>query len=150
MRPATEEAVIAEVRTADEPGEDLLIVGGGSNLVISDGGFPGTVVRIANPATQFPTTVPRTGPSCSRQAGQPWDELVEATVAQRLAGLEALSGIPGLDRRDPVQNVGRLRSRGVPLAGERPGLGPPGGPGPNLRQRRLGFGYRDSLLKRTT
>jgi UDP-N-acetylmuramate dehydrogenase len=104
---STADAVAEAVRGADLAGESLLVLGGGSNLVIADEGFPGTVVRIAT-----------TGVGLSRAddagdvvlltvaAGEDWDRLVEWTVDEKLAGIECLSGIPGLAGATPIQNVG--------------------------------------------
>jgi UDP-N-acetylmuramate dehydrogenase len=78
----------------------VLILGGGSNLVIADEGFPGTVVHVATRGIEFD------GDQVTVAAGEPWDAVVEATIAAGLAGLECLSGIPGLAGATPIQNVG--------------------------------------------
>ena len=134
--------LVAAVRDADESGRPLLVVGGGSNLVAPDEGWPGDVVLVRSRGAV------RTGDSLEVQAGEPWDDLVAATVAQRLAGVEALSGIPGSTGATPVQNVGaygqevaqtitavRIYDRAE--KSERV-LGPAD----------CGFAYRDSRLKR--
>jgi UDP-N-acetylmuramate dehydrogenase len=92
--------LVAAVREADEAGRPLLVLGGGSNLVAPDPGWPGDVVAVRTAG------VARAGNSLEVQAGVAWDDLVAATVAQRLAGVEALSGIPGSTGATPVQNVG--------------------------------------------
>jgi UDP-N-acetylmuramate dehydrogenase len=100
VRAATEEELIEAVRAADAGGEPLLILGGGSNLVVADHGFDGTVVQVAT------TGLHRDGGLVTMAAGQDWDPAVAWTVAEGLAGLECLSGIPGRAGATPIQNVG--------------------------------------------
>ena len=112
---STEAHVVAELRAADEHGEPLLVLGGGSNLVIADEGFPGTVVRIATRGVQ-PAAAARTGTGQNGHDGDPvmltvaagedWDDVVARCVGEGLAGLECLSGIPGRAGATPIQNVG--------------------------------------------
>lgn len=108
----TRDEILEAVQEADAAGTPLLIVGGGSNLVIADEGYRGTVLQIAtrgitvgdSTVAEDPTvtgTVPVT-----IEAGHPWDEAVAWTVEHELGGLEALSGIPGAAGATPVQNVG--------------------------------------------
>jgi UDP-N-acetylmuramate dehydrogenase len=101
---ATATELAARVRSADERGEPLLVLGGGSNLVVADEGFPGTVVRVATRGIR------RAGDGdtvwLTVAAGEDWDTVVADSVADGLAGLECLSGIPGLAGATPIQNVG--------------------------------------------
>jgi UDP-N-acetylmuramate dehydrogenase len=97
----TEAALIRAVRSADGAGEPVLLIGGGSNLVISDAGFPGTVIHVNTRGLSFAGAV-----DVTVAAGQDWDDVVAATVADGLAGLEPLSGIPGRAGATPIQNVG--------------------------------------------
>ena len=102
---ASDEALLDAVRRADRDDEPLLLLAGGSNLVIADAGFDGTVVRIATRGV----AVRRMADGRVRldaAAGEPWDDLVAACVADGLAGIEALSGIPGSVGATPIQNVG--------------------------------------------
>ncbi len=101
----TEPALIRAVRNADLAGEPVLLLGGGSNLVISDEGFPGTVVHVN---TRGLTYVDAGGGfvDLTAAAGADWDNVVAASVAEGLAGLEPLSGIPGRAGATPIQNVG--------------------------------------------
>jgi len=93
------------VRAADERREPLLVLGGGSNVVVADDGFPGTVVRVATRG--FDITGEAGGQAClTVAAGENWDDVVARCVAEGLAGLECLSGIPGLAGATPIQNVG--------------------------------------------
>ncbi|MFE5872829.1 UDP-N-acetylmuramate dehydrogenase [Streptomyces roseifaciens] len=96
----TDAEVIAAVREADEAATPLLIIGGGSNLVISDKGFEGTALRIAT--TGF--TLDGTGLELA--AGENWSDAVARTVEAGLAGVECLAGIPGSAGATPIQNVG--------------------------------------------
>jgi UDP-N-acetylmuramate dehydrogenase len=96
----TEEEAIAAVREADAAGEPLLLLAGGSNVVIADEGFPGTVVRLLT------SGVERRGEVLEVQAGEQWDPLVDGAVHDGLAGIECLSGIPGSVGATPIQNVG--------------------------------------------
>lgn len=103
---ATTEAELVEaVRSADDAGEPVLVVGGGSNLVVADEGFDGTVVRVLTRGVAVDADA-CSGASIHVQAGEPWDELVARTVAEGWVGIEALSGIPGSTGATPIQNVG--------------------------------------------
>jgi UDP-N-acetylmuramate dehydrogenase len=93
---STDEDVVDVVRA----GEPLLILAGGSNLVVADDGFPGTVLRIATRG------VTRDGTTLEVAAGEPWDPLVARCVADGLEGVECLAGIPGSVGATPIQNVG--------------------------------------------
>ncbi|MFC5147288.1 UDP-N-acetylmuramate dehydrogenase [Streptomyces aureoversilis] len=96
----TDAEVIAAVREADETATPLLIIGGGSNLVISDKGFEGTALRIAT------TGFTLNGTSLELAAGENWSDAVARTVEAGLAGIECLAGIPGSAGATPIQNVG--------------------------------------------
>lgn len=103
---ATSEAeLIAAVRTADAAGEPVLLVGGGSNLVVSDAGFDGTVVLVRTRGIDVSADA-CSGAMVTVAAGEDWDELVAHAVEQDWAGIEALSGIPGSVGATPIQNVG--------------------------------------------
>jgi UDP-N-acetylmuramate dehydrogenase len=95
----------AAVAAADEAGEPVLVLGGGSNLVVADEGFPGTVVRVANTG-DVPGGSQCSGAELTVEAGEDWDALVARTVDEELIGVEALSGIPGTVGAVPIQNVG--------------------------------------------
>ena len=96
----TEDALVEQIRAADEAGEPVLVLGGGSNLVIADEGFPGTVIRVATRGVTIE------GGRVEAQAGEEWDALVARVVAEGLSGVECLSGIPGRVGATPIQNVG--------------------------------------------
>jgi UDP-N-acetylmuramate dehydrogenase len=95
-----EEELVAAVTDADAAGEPVLVLAGGSNVVIADAGFPGTVVRVLTDRTAYEDGELRV------EAGVPWDALVARTVAEGLQGFECLSGIPGSSGATPIQNVG--------------------------------------------
>ncbi len=134
--------LVAAVRDADEAGRPLLVLGGGSNVVAPDDGWPGDVVAVRTRGIE------RTGDALTVQAGESWDDLVAFTVAHGLAGMEALSGIPGSTGATPVQNVGAygqevaqtitaVRVYDRAEKAER-----------TLTPDECGFAYRDSRLKR--
>jgi UDP-N-acetylmuramate dehydrogenase len=96
--------IVDAVLDCDDRGEPLLILGGGSNLIVGDTGFPGTVVRIANRGIE--SSRHDDAVELKVLAGEPWDAVVARTVREGLAGFECLSGIPGLTGATPIQNVG--------------------------------------------
>ncbi|MGW2202169.1 UDP-N-acetylmuramate dehydrogenase [Streptomyces sp. NPDC001774] len=96
----TDDEVIAVVREADAAGTPLLVVGGGSNLVIGDKGFDGTALRIATKGFAL------AGATLELAAGEVWTDAVARTVEAGLAGIECLAGIPGSAGATPIQNVG--------------------------------------------
>jgi len=102
VRAGTEDELTEAVRAADAGGEPVLILGGGSNLVVADEGFDGTVIQVA---TRGVSRGADPG-VLTVAAGEDWDAVVARTVAEGLAGLECLSGIPGLAGATPIQNVG--------------------------------------------
>ncbi len=96
----TSEELVALVRDADTSGTPVLLVGGGSNLVVGDQGYDGLVIKVETSGIRVD------GDSIRVAAGERWDSVVAASLDEGLAGLEALSGIPGLTGATPVQNVG--------------------------------------------
>lgn len=108
LRATDTDALIAAITDCDRRGEPVLLIGGGSNLVIGDGGFAGTAVLIATDGIEFGVDLRdgRSTPFVRAEAGTDWDTLVRATVKQGFGGLECLSGIPGAAGTTPVQNVG--------------------------------------------
>ncbi|MHA7287080.1 UDP-N-acetylmuramate dehydrogenase [Arthrobacter sp. MDT3-44] len=148
---STEAEIVEAVRAADAAGEPLLIVSGGSNLLIGDDGFDGTVVHITS--TGF--TVNDDDATCGGvmvkvQAGQDWDELVRYTVMHAFSGLEALSGIPGSTGATPVQNVGAYGSDVSQTIATVRTYDRETDSIRSFTNFELKFGYRDSLLKQST
>lgn len=143
----TEADLIEAIRSADAAGEPVLVVGGGSNLLVADEGFPGLVVRDVRTGVVVDAEDTCGGASVTAPAGQDWDGLVRQAVDAEWVGVEALSGIPGTVGAAPVQNIGAY---GQEVAGvvssvrvwdrheNRTRM---------LAVSELGFGYRSSRLK---
>lgn len=107
VEPETEAELIEVVRAADAVGEPVLVLGGGSNVVVADAGFDGTVVHTGRlRGVHIEDVAACSGAFVNVAAGEPWDAFVAASVAAEHVGLEALSGIPGLVGATPIQNVG--------------------------------------------
>jgi len=96
--------VLEAVRFAEREGVPLRVLGGGSNVVVSDEAFPGLVLHLATRG--FSLQGSGDAVVLEAAAGEPWDETVARSVAENLQGLECLSGIPGLVGATPLQNVG--------------------------------------------
>lgn len=121
----------------------LLVIGGGSNLIVADSGYPGLALRVGLKGI---VPDPDDEAVVTAAAGEDWDRVVEHCVARDLAGIECLSGIPGRTGATPVQNVGAygqevsetiLSVRTIDReSGESSELGP----------RECGFGYRTSVF----
>ncbi len=138
------QSCVDAIRAVDAAGEPLLLLAGGSNLVIGDSGFDGTAVLMTSTGFEIDD-----GGVLHAAAGQDWDAVVARTVAAGYGGLECLSGIPGSVGATPVQNVGAY---GVELSDLLRDV--------DLYDRRLGavrtvpaseleLGYRTSALKGT-
>ncbi|WP_155375506.1 UDP-N-acetylmuramate dehydrogenase [Catellatospora vulcania] len=97
--------IVSAAHSASRTGEPLLVLGGGSNVVIGDVGFPGAVLLIRSSGVEV---VGEHGDEVSVRvaAGHPWDDFVARTVDDGLAGVECLSGIPGATGGSPIQNIG--------------------------------------------
>ena len=139
----TTEQIVATVRALDRGDEPMLVLGGGSNVVIADDVDDLTVVRLAT------TAVTIDGSLLRAQAGADWDTVVVRALGADLGGLECLSGIPGSAGATPVQNVGAYGTEVADLITR-----------VRLLDRRtaevdwvpaaaLEFGYRHSVLKNT-
>ena len=101
----TERELVDTVADCDGRGEPVLIVGGGSNLLVSDDGFPGTVVLVATGGLRADESACG-GAVATVAAGENWDAFVAYAVGREWTGIEALSGIPGSVGATPIQNVG--------------------------------------------
>jgi UDP-N-acetylmuramate dehydrogenase len=106
VRATSTDRVIDAVSECDARGEPMLVLGGGSNLLVADEGFPGTVVRVDTRGLAVEAEDRCGGATIRVAAGEPWDGVVAAAVERGWAGVEALSGIPGSTGATPVQNVG--------------------------------------------
>ncbi|QPL05043.1 MULTISPECIES: UDP-N-acetylmuramate dehydrogenase [Actinomyces] len=145
----TEDELIEAVREADDAGTPLLVVGGGSNILASDAGFDGLVVRDARQEVTLVSDSSCGGVEVTATAGTAWDDLVRQAIASDWGGFAPLSGIPGTVGAVPVQNVGAYGTEVAELLGSVSAWD-------RLRQRRvhlpladLHLAYRDSDLKRS-
>jgi len=103
VRASNESEIIEAITNAGE--QPILILGSGSNVLISDTGFPGTVIKIEN--NQLTADVDAcSGATLNIGAGEDWDVFVKTTIDRGWAGLETLSGIPGTVGASPIQNIG--------------------------------------------
>jgi UDP-N-acetylmuramate dehydrogenase len=136
-------ALLGEMRVAGEP---VLLLGGGSNLVVGDAGFPGTVLRVAWRGVAAATS--STGEVRLRlAAGEPWDDVVSQAVAEGWSGVEALSGIPGLVGATPLQNVGAYGQEVADTLVSVTAVQRSTGETVTLPASACGFGYRTSRFK---
>ncbi len=111
IEPTTRVGVIEAIEEADAKGLPLCVIGGGSNMLVSDAPFPGVVVRDARRAITVPDeAAPVEGGDrtvhINAEAGCNWDDFVAFTVEMGLEGVEGLSGIPGTVGASVVQNIG--------------------------------------------
>jgi len=142
----TADELVETIRAADLTAEPVLVLGGGSNLVVADEGFPGVVVLAGASGVSF--AADGDAVLMTAAGGQDWDELVQLCLAEGLSGVECLAGIPGRAGATPIQNVNaygqdvahtitsvqaydRLRDQVVPIPAAD-----------------CGFGYRTSMFKR--
>jgi len=101
----SEAELIEFVKAADSAKEPILILGGGSNLLISDAGFAGTVIRVESKGNALDYDA-CSGGMIEVSAGEDWDKFVEISIEKGFADLESLSGIPGTVGGAPIQNIG--------------------------------------------
>jgi UDP-N-acetylmuramate dehydrogenase len=142
----TETELIETVLELDAAGEPLLILGGGSNLLVGDSGFDGTVIKIATRGVDEDTAA-CSGAVITLAAGEPWDPLVSYAVERSWSGLEAMSGIPGLVGATPIQNVGAYGAEVSELISTVRTLDRSAGQLKTLFPVECGFGYRTSRFK---
>jgi UDP-N-acetylmuramate dehydrogenase len=142
----TETELIEKVRELDAAGEPLLILGGGSNLLVGDSGFDGTVIKIATRGVDEDTAA-CSGAVITVAAGEPWDPLVSYALERSWSGLEAMSGIPGLVGATPIQNVGAYGAEVSELISTVRTLDRSTGQLKTLFPIECGFGYRTSRFK---
>ena len=144
-----EEEMLAAVRFARAQGVGCFILGGGSNLLVSDEGFDGVVVRVVNDSLAIHALKDSGAALVEADAGVEWDAVVRAAVEKNAAGIECLAGIPGSVGGTPVQNVGAYgqevassiyQVHAIDLAAERR---------VRFSQEECGFGYRQSIFNTT-
>jgi UDP-N-acetylmuramate dehydrogenase len=144
---ATESGLVEAVRAADESHEPLLVVGGGSNLLVGDAGFDGLVLRDVRASIRVAEASACAGATVIVTAGTRWDDVVAYAVEQELVGLEALSGIPGSTGATPVQNVGAYGQEVAQSIAQVRTWDRADRRIRTLALAELSFGYRTSLLK---
>lgn len=136
----TDQVVAALMATTDSDGP-VLVLGGGSNVLVSDDLADLTVVLIAN------TEITVSGNRIRAEAGALWDDVVVTSLAHGLGGLECLSGIPGSAGATPVQNVGAYGAEVADTISAVRLLDRRTGTDSWVAPQTLGFGYRHSVLK---
>jgi UDP-N-acetylmuramate dehydrogenase len=144
---ATEGELVAHVTEADAAGEPVLLLAGGSNVVVADEGFDGLVVRVMTRGVGQPQR------SDGRvwldvAAGEEWDALVAFCVAHDIAGVETLSGIPGSVGGTPIQNVGAYGQEVADVIAGVRALDRSSGEIHELDVEECLFDYRSSVFKR--
>ncbi|MER7310502.1 MULTISPECIES: UDP-N-acetylmuramate dehydrogenase [Streptomyces] len=137
----TDDEVIAAVREADRSGTPLLVIGGGSNLVIGDKGFDGTALRVATKGFAL------SGTTLELAAGEVWTDAVARTVEAGLAGIECLAGIPGSAGATPIQNVGAYGQEVSSVVTEVVAYDRHTGESVTLPNEACAFAYRHSRFK---
>ena len=105
VRATTEEELVNAVKDADAAGEPVLIIGGGSNVLVADTGFDGTVIHVETKGNSYHVDA-CSGGMITVSAGENWDGFVAWILDKGFAGLETMSGIPGTVGGAPIQNIG--------------------------------------------
>lgn len=147
VRAHDESELIAALDACVRGGDPYFVLGGGSNVVAADEGFGGTVIAVESRGLEL-----HRGPDgtvlVEAAAGEPWDALVARCVGEGLAGLECLSGIPGLVGATPIQNVGAYGQEVADVIERVRAYDPTSGRVDELSAEACGFAYRDSAFKR--
>ncbi|SJN23922.1 UDP-N-acetylenolpyruvoylglucosamine reductase [Micrococcus lylae] len=154
VRAETEAQAVQAITAADAAGEALFVLGGGSNTLMADAGFDGTVVQMAFTGIEVLSGDADAGAEGTAvvvriAAGHVWDDAVAWSVQHELAGIEALSGIPGSAGATPVQNVGAYGADISQVLRSVRALDRECGQVVELGAEDLRFGYRDSIIKRS-
>lgn len=148
LEPEDEGELVDAIESADGAGEPLLLIAGGSNLVIADEGWDGTAVRVLTRGVEI-ADLGRGRVRLTAAAGEPWDQLVARCVAEGIAGFEALSGIPGSVGATPIQNVGAYGAEIAESFGSLRAYDREAQRLVELGPEECRFGYRTSAFKRT-
>ncbi len=138
--------VVEAMRFAQARSLPVFILGGGSNLVVADEGFPGLVLRMRTRGQRW--TQAGEEVSVEVQAGEAWDDVVAQAVLRAAAGIECLSGIAGTAGATPVQNIGAYGQEVATALRSVCVLDRESLETRNLAPAECGFGYRASLFKR--
>jgi UDP-N-acetylmuramate dehydrogenase len=142
----TESELVETVRHLDGSDEPVLVLGGGSNVLVDDAGFDGTVVKVATRGIAEDTAA-CSGAVIAVAAGEPWDQLVSHAIERGWSGTEAMSGIPGLVGATPIQNVGAYGADVSELISMVRTLDRSTGKLKTFVPVECGFGYRTSRFK---
>ena len=142
----TEADLVEVVRECDATGRPLLVVGGGSNLLVGDGGFDGVVLRALVRGVSIIEEHDHV--TVTAGCGEPWNDLVDLAVGKGWAGIEALCGIPGLVGATPIQNVGAYGQEVADVIANVRVLDRDEGIVRDLSPADCAFGYRESRFKR--
>lgn len=142
-----ETALVDAVRAADDQGEPVLVFGGGSNLVVADGGWPGLAARVETRGCGS-TRVRDGRVEVELAAGESWDEFVALCVSSGWSGVEALSGIPGSVGGTPIQNVGAYGQAAKQTIAAVRAYDRWSGTIVTLTPDKCRFTYRDSIFRR--
>ena len=142
----TQEQLIETTRRVWASGEDWLLLGGGTNMVVSESIEDLSVIQIQTKGIEKTTSGDKQ--IWRIQSGEDWDELVAASVSEGLAGIEAMSGIPGSAGASPVQNIGAYGQELSDVFLRAEFLDYETGELIILEPKDLKFGYRDSAIKK--
>ncbi len=143
----TRDELYEAVANADAADEPVLVLGGGSNLVIDDAGFDGTVIRVATRGVEVVDEATSDGVEVTVEAGENWDDLVAAAVENEWVGIESLAGIPGTIGAVPIQNVGAYGQEVAETISHVDVYDRVERRTRTLQNADCGFGYRTSMFK---
>jgi UDP-N-acetylmuramate dehydrogenase len=146
---STTEELVEAVGAADRVNDPVLVVGGGSNLVVADEGWPGLVVLVRTAAVKTVSVDGGDAVLVTAEAGVVWDSLVDLSVREGWSGLAAMSGIPGMTGATPIQNVGAYGSEVADVISRLTVLDRRTGGVESWAPERCGFGFRTSAFKHT-
>lgn len=141
------ERIVDALSDAWADGDEWMVVGGGSNLLVADDGFDGTAVLVRNTGVEVLEQTDDTV-TIRVAAGESWDGLVATTVERGWSGIEALSGIPGIVGAAPVQNIGAYGVEVAEVLESIDFLDAESGDRVRVPAAELELGYRTSTLKR--
>jgi UDP-N-acetylmuramate dehydrogenase len=146
VRAQDEKTLTEALEWADRGGVPVRILGGGSNIVVADEGIDGLVIRLGLRGRRM-RDEGGADIELTAAAGEPWDDLVEHAVGRGFAGLECLSGIPGLVGASPIQNVGAYGQDVAAVLGKLRVYDRISRSIATLTPEDCGFSYRDSVFK---
>jgi UDP-N-acetylmuramate dehydrogenase len=143
----SESELVDAVKSADASGEPVLIIGGGSNVLIGDQGFDGTVIRVETKGNSA-TVDACSGGMIAVAAGEDWDGFCKWAVANGFVGVETLSGIPGTIGASPIQNIGAYGHEVAEVIARVRTWDRKSGAYKTFANSECGFEYRSSIFKK--